>query len=188
VSFLTLAEKRQSVRRYADRDIPREVLDRCIEAARLAPSANNCQPWHFIVVDDPVLRGKIARTTFSAVVGFNRFTLDARGFAVVVTEKPNLITQIGGSIKNLQYNLLDVGGAVENFCLQAADEGLGSCILGWFDEKKIKDLLEIPKKKRIGLVVALGYPADDTVREKKRKPRETMSSYNRYFEERERDE
>jgi nitroreductase len=183
VSFLSLAQERRSVRKYEDRDVPREVLDRCIEAARLAPSANNCQPWHFIIVDDPDLRGQIARTTFSAVVGFNRFTLDARAFAVVITEKPNLITQIGGSIKNLQYNLLDVGAAVENFCLQAADDGVGTCILGWFDEKKIKDLLGIPKKKRISLVVSIGYPAD-TAGEKKRKPREKMSGFNRYFEER----
>lgn len=185
MSFLTLAEKRRSVRKYADRDVPREVLDRCIEAARLAPSANNCQPWHFIIVDDPDLCGKISRATFSAVVSFNKFTLDARAFAVVVTEKPNLITQIGGSIKNIQYNLLDVGTAVENFCLHAADEGLGTCILGWFDERRIKELLGVPPRKRICLVLSIGYPEDDAVREKKRKPRNRMSSYNRYFEERE---
>ena len=183
MSFLSLAEKRRSVRKYADRDVPREVLDRCIESARLAPSANNCQPWNFIIVDDPALRGQIARATFSAVVGFNRFTLQARAFAVVVTEKPNLITQIGESIKNLQYNLLDVGAAVENFCLQAADDELGTCILGWFDEKKIKEFLGVPKKKRISLVVSIGYPAD-AGGEKKRKSRDRMSSYNRYFEDR----
>lgn len=185
MSFLSLAQKRKSVRKYAEREVPREVLDRCIEAARLAPSANNCQPWHFVIVNDPELRGKIARATFSAVVSFNRFTLDARAFAVVITEKPNLMTQIGGSIRNIQYNLLDVGTAVENFCLQAADEDLGTCILGWFDEKKIKELLAIPGKKRIGLVVSIGYPADNTLGEKKRKPTEKMSSYNRYSEEKE---
>ncbi len=175
-----LAHIRQSVRKYADKTVPREVLNRCVEAAGLAPSANNCQPWHFIVVDEPRVVKQVAEETFSSVVSFNKFTVHAAAMAVVLSETPNLITQIGGALQHLQYQLMDVGMAVENFCLQAAHEGVGTCILGWFHEKKLKQILSIPKKKKIALCIAIGYPADTTIREKKRKDTDAILSYNRY--------
>jgi len=75
---------------------------------------------------------------------------------------------------------MDIGMAVENFCLQATEEGLGSCILGWFDEKGVKQLLGIPKDKRVPLVITLGYASDQTARPKVRKPVEQVWSYNGY--------
>ena len=176
------ARIRQSVRKYSDKKVPRDVLERCVEAARVAPSANNCQPWHFIVVDEPKKVREVAEETFSSVVTFNKFSINASAMAVVLAEPPNLITQIGGALLKLQFQLMDVGMAVENFCLQAANEGVGTCILGWFHEKKLKNILSIPRRKKIALCIAIGYPADDTIREKKRKDINTILSYNQYGE------
>ena len=75
---------------------------------------------------------------------------------------------------------MDIGIAAEHFCLQAASEGLGTCIMGWFDENEVKRLLGIPKKKRAELIITLGYPAKDVIREKIRKRKEEICSYNRY--------
>lgn len=179
-SIFTLAEQRQSVRKFTDKPIEKEALVRCVEAARIAPSANNCQPWQFIVVDDPPMVRKVAEATFSPAVSFNKFTLGARVMTIVLSEKPNLITQIGGAVKNIQFQLLDVGMAVENFCLQATHEGIGTCILGWFHEKTLREFLDIPKRKKITLVIAMGYPAAGEIRAKKRKEIDSILFFNRY--------
>ena len=75
---------------------------------------------------------------------------------------------------------MDIGISAEHFCLQAADLGLGTCMLGWFNENKVKRRLKIPANKRIELVIALGYSMDDSVPDKKRKPKDQMLSYNKY--------
>jgi nitroreductase len=172
---------RQSVRQYQQRPVPRELLDRLVEAVRLAPSASNAQPWKLIVVDSPELRSQVAQTTFSATLNFNRFALEAPVIAVLVMEKPGFITQVGAWLKKRQFSLIDIGIAAAYFCLQAAELGLGTCILGWFDEKRIKRLLRIPAGRRIGLLVTLGYAAAGyPLREKSRKSSGLMSSFNSY--------
>jgi nitroreductase len=179
--FKELINQRQSVRRYIPREVEKEKIDKLIEAVRLAPSASNSQPWKLIIVDEPGLKNKVANATFSKLVWFNKFAPQASVMAVLVIEKPQIITQIGGSVKNREFALIDIGIAAEHFCLQAAELGLGTCMLGWFSEKKIKQLLNIPKKKRIGLVITLGYFSDDyKQREKIRKSKEEMSSFNSY--------
>ncbi|MBT3382772.1 MAG: NAD(P)H nitroreductase [Prolixibacteraceae bacterium] len=181
MTFKELINRRQSVRKYQEKTVEREKLQQLIEAVRLAPSASNSQPWKLIIVDEPGLKDKVARATFSKVVSFNKFAPQAPVVAVLVIEKPKVITQLGGSIKKREFPLIDIGIAAEHFCLQATELGLGTCMLGWFNEKKIKHLLNIPKKKRIGLVITLGYFPDDYKHRKKiRKPAENMSSFNSY--------
>ncbi len=179
--FRELINRRQSVRKYQDKPVEQEKLKKLIEAVRLAPSASNSQPWKLILVDEPEMKNKVANATFSKLVSFNKFAPQAPVMAVLVIEKPKMITQIGGSVKNREFPLIDIGIAAEHFCLQAAELGLGTCMLGWFNEKKIKQLLSIPKKKRIGLVITLGYePEDYKQREKIRKSVEEMSNFNSY--------
>jgi len=179
--FSDLLYKRQSVRKYLNRVVEKEKIMQIVEAVRLAPSACNSQPWTLIMVDEPDLKGKVARATFSSAVAFNRFTLEAPVIAVLVMEKPKLITQIGGRIKNQEYPYYDIGIAAEHFCLQATELGLGTCVLGWFDEKKIMELLQIPKSKKIGLLITLGYAPDDyKVRKKIRKSLDEMCKFNSY--------
>ena len=118
--------------------------------------------------------------TFSNTVRFNKFTVEAPVLIAVVTEKSNLTSQMGNFLKNQQYNLIDIGIAIENFVLQAAYEDLGTCIMGWFDESKIKKLLNVPSKKRVNIVISLGYPSNDTTRKKTRKSLDEIARYNTY--------
>ncbi|NOR76242.1 MAG: NAD(P)H nitroreductase [Draconibacterium sp.] len=181
MTFQELIKSRQSVRRYQDKPVEREKLQQLTEAVRLAPSASNSQPWKLILVDEPELKDKVANATFSKLVAFNKFAPQASVMAVLVIEKPKIITQIGGSVKNREFPLIDIGIAAEHFCLQATELGLSTCMLGWFNEKKIKQLLSIPKKRRIGLVITLGYETEDyKQREKIRKSVDEMSSFNVY--------
>ena len=178
--FLDLVKDRRSVRKYLPRPVEKENLEHCLEAARLAPSACNAQPWKFIVVDEPELRDRVAKETFDAVLSFNRFVPQAPVLIVLVTEKPNITSQIGSVLKKREFNLIDVGIAAEHFCLQAADEGLGTCMIGWFNEKKVKQLLQIPAGKRIGLIITLGYPDPSESKKRVRKSIEKIVSYNKY--------
>jgi nitroreductase len=176
MKFLDLVKKRQSDRKYLDKPVEREKIERCLEAARLAPSATNSQPWEFIVVEDPEMRKKVAEATFSPVVRFNRFALKAPVLVVLASWRPALSLAIGGILKDRQFNLVDVGITAEHFCLQAAEEDLGTCILGWFQTKKIARLLDIRAPKKPALVLTLGYPARET-REKKRKDPDKIRRY-----------
>ena len=181
MDFLELAIQRQSCRSYdPGRMVEKEKLDRCIEALRLAPSACNAQPWKLVIVDNPELKRKIAKATDSTLLGFNHFTKDSPILVVVVREAPNLTSKLGTLLKDKPYTIMDIGIAVEHFCLQATSEGLGTCIMGWFNEKRVKELLNIPKNKRTELIIAVGYPASEELRQKIRKPMEKICSFNGY--------
>ncbi|MDR1347010.1 MAG: nitroreductase family protein [Prevotellaceae bacterium] len=178
--FLDLVKKRQSVRKYSAREIEEEKINRCIEAARLAPSACNSQPWKFVVVDEPELKLKIADASESKILGFNKFTKNCPVIIAVVREAPNITSRLGMMLKDKPYPIMDIGIAVSHFCLQAADENLGTCIIGWFNEKKVKKLLGIPKRKRLDLLISAGYAEDETVLPKQRKSAAQMSVKNKY--------
>ena len=180
-SFLELIKKRQSVRKYTSRPVEPEKLHRCLEAFRLAPSASNSQPWRVVVVDDPELVQKVAKETIGPMATFNAFVPQAPVILAIVIEKMKAVSQIGAYLKDREYPLIDIGIASEHFCLQAAEEGLGTCMLGWFNEKPIKELLKIPKDRRIGLLITLGYAPDDYhLRQKIRKKPEETISFNSY--------
>jgi nitroreductase len=98
----------------------------------------------------------------------------------VVREKTNLTTAVGRALKDKNYPLIDIGIATAHFCLQATAEGLSTCIIGWFDEKKIKELLKIPKPLRLELIILVGYPPTKEIRNKKRKETTEILSYNKY--------
>lgn len=180
MDFEKLVRTRQSTRKFDDRPVERELLEKCVEAARLAPSACNAQPWKYIMVDEPNLVKELASLTYNNIVKFNKFTDKAKAFAVVVMEPGTFASNAGSFFTNLDYALIDMGISVENFCLQAAEIGLGTCILGWSRHKEIKKLLEIPKSKKIGVLIAIGYEKDYKLRNKIRKSTEEMCSYNKY--------
>lgn len=179
--FQELINQRQSVRKYLATPVEKEKIQKIIEAVHVAPSACNSQPWKLIIVDEPTLKNEVAKATFSPTVSFNKFALEAPVIAVLVIEKAKLIAQIGGNIKNQEYPQYDIGIAAEHFCLQATELGLGTCMIGWFNEKKIQKLLGIPRKRKIGLVITLGYaPKDYKQRKKVRKPLELICKFNSY--------
>jgi nitroreductase len=180
VNFIDLVKLRQSVRAYDDQPVEHEILERCVEAARLAPSASNSQPWKFIIIDEPVLKDKIARETYNSVVSFNKFALQAPVMVVIVIERASVITQIGERVKKREWTTIDIGIAAEHFCLRAAEEGLGTCMLGWFNEKRIKEILKISPKRTVALLITAGYPKTPEIREKKRKSLKEIMMYNKY--------
>ncbi|MGQ9621003.1 MAG: nitroreductase family protein [Bacteroidales bacterium] len=177
--ILELIRSRQSDRKYTGQVVEKDKIERILEAGRLAPSACNAQPWKFIVVDDRELLDRLTEAASGKIPGMNTFAVQAPVQIVVIREKANLLSKIGSTIKDKDYSLIDIGIAAENICLQATAEGLGSCMIGWFDEKMVKKILKIPPSKRVELLITIGYPASDK-REKKRKPPSETVSYNRY--------
>ena len=181
MDFQKIIRIRQSVRKYQSKPVEPGKIEKLIEAVHLSPSACNSQPWRLIIVDEPDLKNEVAKATFSKAVTFNKFAVEAPVIAVLVIEKAKLIAQIGGSLKNQDYPMYDIGIAAAHFCLQAAELGLGTCMIGWFDEKKIRQLLNIPEKRKIGLVITLGYsPEDYKLRKKIRKPLAEICGFNGY--------
>ena len=180
MKFLDLVKTRQSVRKYLDKPVEREKIERCLEAARLAPSANNSQPWSFIIIDDLKLKKEIAGKTFDRVISFNRFSLQAPVLVLLLSERPSFFSRIGSAIKDKQFSLIDIGITAEHLCLQAAEEGLGTCILGWFNERGVKKLLNIPQQIRVELIITMGYPTSNEIQPKERKEINQIRSYNRH--------
>lgn len=178
-SFSELVQNRQSDRAYLDKPVEKEKLDRILETARLAPSACNAQPWKFIVVTDHEKRSKVADAATSKMLSMNHFTKQAPVQLVLVEENANFTSSVGGWAQGKHYPHLDLGIVASHICLAAADEGLGSCMIGWCNEKKVREVLDIPKGKRVMLVILLGYAAQP-LREKKRKKIEEVVSYNKY--------
>ncbi len=176
MDFLKLAALRRSVRAYLPRPVEREKIERCLEAARLAPSACNSQPWYFIIVDDPQSRAHVVKQTFGRILPLNHFTMTAPSIAVLCCNRGNKTSRIGGMLKAKPFYLIDAGIAAEHFCLQAAEEGLGTCMLGWFREGRISYILKLPKDKRPVLLITIGYPAD----EQREKSRKTLDQIRRY--------
>ena len=165
MNFMEIAHNRQSVRGYDEaRLVEREKLDAILEAARLAPSACNGQPYHFTVV-----KGDLAKEVAKATqgMGMNKFAFQAP-VLIVISEMPYVKSAaMGAKVKNNDYRSIDIGITTAYLTAEAAAQGLGTCILGWFDDDKIRKLCGIEYPVR--LVITVGYPKDETIRPKKRK-------------------
>ncbi|MGV8963967.1 MAG: nitroreductase family protein [Candidatus Saccharimonadaceae bacterium] len=180
MDFLELVSSRQSVRAFdAERQVEKVKIECIVEAARLAPSACNAQPWSFVVVDNPELKNKIADATSSRILGMNHFTKQAPVHMLLVEEKVNLSSGFGGWVKKKDFAQMDLGIVAAHIVLAAQAEGLGTCIVGWFDEDKVKELLHIPSSKRVWLDIVIGY-GTQPLRKKSRKSVDTILSYNTY--------
>jgi nitroreductase len=180
MDFVDLVKVRQSDRVYMDKPIDRDLLITCVEAARLAPSSCNAQPWSVVIVDDPELKNKVAKTTMLPPSSFNKFVSEAPVIVVVIMEQDSAVSSTGAKVRNIQFPLIDIGAFAENFCLQAAELGLGTCMIGWVKEKELRKLLNIPGKKRIPIVITIGYPKNNTTREKTRKFLDELCKFNSY--------
>lgn len=174
MSFLKIAKERQSCRKYDPaRAVEEEKLAAVLEATRLSPSACNGQPYHLTVC-----RGEAAQAVAKCVMGMgmNKFAADAP-ILIVLSEKPYVKTAaLGAKVKGNDYRSMDIGIAAAYLTAEAAAQGLGTCILGWFDDEKIRSIcaLEYP----VRLVITLGYAAEgDPLRPKKRKPQEELVTF-----------
>ena len=178
MNFLELVQKRQSTRTYLSRPVDREKIDRCIDAARLAPSACNSQPWSFVIVDDPEKKQELAENAFSGIYSIVSAAKQAPVIIAVVTEKATYAARLGSFLKGTAYSLIDIGIAGEHLVLQAAEEGLGTCWIGWFNEKKVKKTLGLPRSSHVDILITMGYPADPAIRDKNRKTLEEIRKYS----------
>lgn len=166
MNFLEIAKARQSCRQYDEsRPVEEEKLNAVLEAVQLAPSACNGQPYHLTVC-----RGEAAKNVASACMGMgmNRFASQAPILIVISEENYVKSAALGARVKGNDYRSMDIGIAAAYLTAEAAAQELGTCMLGWFDDAKIRTLCGIEHPVR--LVVTLGYPAkSDTLRPKKRK-------------------
>ena len=165
MNFMEIANTRQSCRAYDEaRVVEQEKLDAILEATRLAPSACNGQPYHLTVCKGD-LAVEVAKATQG--LGMNKFAVQAP-VLIVVSEMPYVKSAaMGAKVKGNDYRSIDIGIATAYLTAEAAAQGLGTCILGWFDDDKIRKLCGIEHPVR--LVITLGYPKDDVIRPKKRK-------------------
>jgi nitroreductase len=164
MNFTEIALNRQSCRSYDEnRPVEQEKLNAILESTRLAPSACNGQPYHLTVC-----RGETAKAVAAATqgMGMNKFASQAP-VLIVISEMPYVKSAaLGAKVKGNDYRSIDIGIATAYLTAEAAAQGLGTCILGWLDDQKIRGIcgLEYP----VRLVITLGYPKD-TLRPKKRK-------------------
>lgn len=166
MNFTEIAETRQSCRSYDEaRPVEQEKLDAILRAAQLAPSACNGQPYHFTVC-----RGEAAKAAAAATMGMgmNKFASQAP-VLIVISEMPYVKTAgFGAKIKGIDYRSIDIGIAAAYITAEATAQGLGSCILGWLDDKKLREICDLEYPVR--LVITIGYPKDgDKLRIKKRR-------------------
>ncbi len=169
MSFSDLIQKRRSVRRYLAEPVPRELIEKCLEAARLAPSACNGQPWRFIVVDEQSAKERLCEAAFGGIYASNKFACKAPVIIVVVTDQQSYKVRAGGFFRDVKYALIDIGIAGEHLALQATELGLGTCWLGWFSERGVRRALKLPRSVKIDIMFSLGYPADSGRPKERRK-------------------
>lgn len=174
MDFLNIALSRQSCRNYNPTlNVEDEKLKNILKAAALAPSACNAQPYHFTVC-----KGEFARRVAEATtgIGINNFTKNVPVMIVISEEDYNKTAALGAKLKQNDYRSIDIGITVAYLTAEATTQGLGTCILGWFDNEKIKTICGL--KNDVRLVVALGYPTDMTIHNKKRKNMDELVTYN----------
>ncbi len=175
---MKLAAARRSIRKYKTSPIEREKLDLCLEAARLAPSACNAQPYRFVVIDEPALKEKFCAAAFSGVYSACKFAAAAPALVAVVAETGKVTAWLGNQVQGTDFRLMDVGIAAEHFVLAAAEQGLGTCWLGWFGAKAGAKALGLPPGKKIEVLLSVGYP-DEAPAARPRKKTVEFCSYNK---------
>ncbi len=174
MNFLDIARSRQSCRSYDEnREVEQEKLDAILEALRLAPSACNGQPYHVTVC-----RGQLAKEVAAATASMelNKFAAQAP-IMLVLSEMPYVRTAaMGAKVKGNDYRSIDIGIAAAYMTAEATAQGLDTCILGWFNDKKIRALCDLEHPAR--LVITLGYAKQgDPLRNKVRKEMDELVSY-----------
>lgn len=173
MDFFELINTRQSCRAYdASREVEAEKLQKVLEAAQLAPSACNGQPYHFTVC-----RGEKAKAVAKATqgMGMNKFASQAPVLIVVSEEDYVKSAAVGAKLKSNDYRSMDIGIAVAYLTAAATELGLSTCILGWLDDDKLRSLCSLNHPAR--LVITLGYAADEKLRTKKRKELTELVTY-----------
>ena len=164
MSLLDVILSRRSIRRYENKQIPKDILDKIIEAGRQSPSAVNKQPYHFVIVTDYEIKKKLKSL-------LSRFLEKAPVTIVGCANTKAILTG--------KWATVDATIALENMVLGAWSLGVGSCWIGSFNEQKVKETLKIPQKWKVVALVTFGYPSE-TPKPKKKKPADELFSLNQF--------
>jgi nitroreductase len=165
MSCIDVILKRRSVRHYAEKAVTEEILRKILEAGRQAPSADNVQPCHFIVLTDDNIKEKMSRGRYNSFVKNSAFTVVGCGYI--------------GSVDGRQWSTIDTTIALQNMVIAAWVQGVGSCWIGDFQETEAKKALGIPEDWKIVALVSFGYPASQP-NTKQKKPLNEIVSYNKF--------
>jgi nitroreductase len=178
--FLKLAKSRKSIRKFSEQKVNREIIITCIEAARVAPSAENVQPWRFIVLDEGESILKFGTVSFSGIYRYSKWAMRAPVIICIAAELDILANRIGKVIQGTEFYLIDIGIAGEHLVLQAHEFGLGTCWIGWFNAKKSAKILNLPKQWRLVSLLAVGYPQKSNFKKRERKSIEEILYFNNF--------
>ena len=171
MDFYEVIKKRKSVRKYKSDPIPEEVVNKILEAGRIAPSAKNIQPWRFIVVKNPDIKKKVAEACRGQL-----WIADADLILVGCILEKIAWGRMGGYMSS---GPVDLGIALDHMILAAANEGLGTCWIGAFVEQDVKDILQVPEDVKVMALTPIGYPAEEP-KDRGRKDQKEIVSYDKY--------
>lgn len=177
-TLMDIVRSRRSIRRYLPAPLERETVLDCLEAARLAPSAHNVQPWRFLVIDRPDLKDRLARAAFSGIYKASLFAAQAPVIVVVLGRLDIVAHRIGRSMQGTSFYLVDIGIAVEHLILRAEELGVATCWMGWFDIRKVRKVLAIPRRYKVVALIPMGYAASRPPRESPRKAMAEIAWFN----------
>lgn len=176
--FQRILRGRRSIRRFLPTPVEPEKLRACLEAARMAPSAHNVQPWRIVVVDDPALKERLAAAAFSGLYSGSKFAAQAPVILVLLARPGQIAVRVGSRIQGVPYYLIDMGIAGEHIALQAEELGLATCWMGWFSYRRARKALGIPRGFKLVAMMPLGYAASRPRREPPRRAYEEIVAFN----------
>ena len=172
MEFYDVIKKRKSIRKYKSDPIPDDVLNRILDAGRIAPSAKNIQPWHFVVIKDPEMKKKVAEASRG-----QHWMADADVIVCGCALMDIVWSRMGGYMSSFA---VDITIAMDHMILAAANEDLGTCWIGAFDEKQVKELLQVPDNVHVVALTPIGYPAQEA-KERGRKTLSEIVSYEKFI-------
>jgi len=178
MTLIDTIKARKSVRKYTDKPVPRDMVAKCVEAARLAPSADNVQPWRFIVIDDHGYKKRFCESVLTGLFRRTRFIEKARVVVVLAAKTSLLVHRVGRRVVKTDVQLIDMGIAGEHFVLQAQELGIGTCWINMFNPKRAKKFLRLPASMRVVSLIAMGYPAEGATKNRRDLPLDAILFYN----------
>lgn len=181
MDFEALQQQRKSCRSFAPRPVPRDLLTRLVDTARLSPSACNSQPWHFIVVDEAEAKAKMVDALVDDGLTGCPWGNKVPAFILICEEKARLKPGVGERYGSQYFSQMDIGMAAMGLCYAATALGLGTCMIGVMSQEKMHRAFHIPEDRTARLAIAVGYPAQDVPTQRKdRKPLEEILGYNQW--------